>query len=588
MSRQLTSWSFHLGSLGPAVRAALNRLDQQNFGQRLWERDASIWKSERDHQRVIKNALGWLTVPGRSRASLDGLLAFVSTVRREGFAHAVLLGMGGSSLCPDVCRATFRTAPGFLDLQVLDSTVPMSVAGVERAIDLKKTLFIVSSKSGGTAETLSFYKYFYDRVQGLPGPGAGQSFAAITDPGTSLEKLAQEKNFRAVFHGEPDIGGRFSALSNFGIVPAALAGVDVRALLERAEQMAGACAATVPARENPGLALGAILGEAARAGRDKVTFAISPGIESFADWAEQLIAESTGKEGKGLVPVAGEPLRDPSCYGEDRLFVQIALESGADGEVERKLKALEEAGHPVVRIELQDKLDLGAEFFRWEIVTATAGALLGINPFDQPNVQESKDNTNRLLGQFRTEGRLAQGQLVAGSGDLSIYCDPSLGDDLRKLGQQRGFETDSLEEYVAGFLSMASPGDYVALLAYLEASAESDAALQSVRWKLRDALALATTLGYGPRYLHSTGQLHKGGANNGLFIEITADDAEDLPVPGEAFTFSVLKQAQALGDFQSLVSKKRRVIRLHLGKRAKAGLGQLSGVVEAVPRKRRA
>jgi glucose-6-phosphate isomerase len=568
-----------LTNLDAAVRDTLARLDEQEFSRRLWERDPTIWKSEPAHQRIIKNALGWLTVPESMRAQVSEVLSFVEEVKHAGFKYAVVLGMGGSSLCPDVCRATFGTTPGFLELHVLDSTVPASVARVEKSIDVTKTLFLVSSKSGGTAETMSFYKYFYGRVGSLKGTRCGENFAAITDPGTSLEKLAWQQNFRKVFHGQPDIGGRYSALSNFGMVPAALAGTDVQTLLAKAEEMAQACGATVPARDNPGVWLGVTMAEAARLGRDKVTFVISPGIATFADWAEQLIAESTGKEGQGLVPVAGEPLGQPDVYGNDRLFIRMRLASQPDQRTEDKLQALETVGHPVIRLELQNELDLGREFFRWEVATATAGALLGINPFDQPNVQESKDNTNRLLAEFRTQGKLPEGVAVAQSERLAFYCDGPTRSALE--GKMKLGGPPAVTDYLAAFLAQAGPGDYLALLAFLEPTSELRARLELLRVRLRDALRLATTVGFGPRYLHSTGQLHKGGAANGLFVHITADDAEDLPVPGEAYSFSVLKQAQALGDLHSLRGKNRRVARFHLKKSVTAGMAEMSGLVEA-------
>jgi transaldolase/glucose-6-phosphate isomerase len=568
------------GGLPTDVHAALDQLQQQRFPQRLWERDPSLWKNDPAHQRVISNALGWLRVSNAMLGHLEALASFVQEVKSAGFTHAVVLGMGGSSLCPDVCRATFGTAPGFLQLHVLDSTVPASIAQTEKSVDLAHTLFLVSSKSGGTVEPISFFKYFYERVRALKGERAGENFVAITDPGTPLEKLASEKKFRRVFHGVPDIGGRYSALSNFGVVPAALAGVDVQSLLERAERMVHACAACVPAKENPGIVLGTTLAEAARRGRDKITFGISRGIETFADWLEQLIAESTGKEGKGLLPVAGEALGKPGVYGKDRIFVHLKLESEAEGNTQLALNALEAAGHPVIRISLHDKLDLGQEFFRWEVATATAGALLGIDPFDQPNVQESKDNTNRLLQQFLSQGKSGDEEPVLEDNGIRLYCSPAIRSSLQAAQAARGGKSHLPEGYLAAFLTQAQPGDYVALMAYLEPNAEHTAALQSVRLRLRDSLRLATTLGYGPRFLHSTGQLHKGGPNNGLFIQITADDAEDLPIPGEPYSFSVLKQAQALGDLRSLESKQRRVIRVHLGKDVQARLARLEKLVE--------
>jgi transaldolase/glucose-6-phosphate isomerase len=568
------------GGLPAAVETTLDRLQEQSFPQRLWARDPSLWKNDPAHQEVIRNALGWLRVSHAMLGHLEGLTSFVQGVIAAGYTHAVVLGMGGSSLCPDVCRATFGTAPGFLQLHVLDSTVPSSVAQVEKSVDLAHTLFLVSSKSGGTLEPNSFFKYFYERVRALKGERAGENFVAITDPGTSLEKLSSEKKFRCFFSGVPDIGGRYSALSNFGMVPAALAGVDVQTLLERAERMVHACGACVPAKENPGMVLGATLAEAARHGRDKMTLVISQGIQIFADWVEQLIAESTGKEGKGLLPVAGEALGTPGVYGNDRIFVHLKLESEAQDSVDQTLRELETAGHPVIRISLRDKLDLGQEFFRWEVATATAGALLGIDPFDQPNVQESKDNTNRLLQQFLSQGKFGDEEPVLEDDGIRLYCSPAIRTSLDAAQAARGGKSRLPEDYLAAFLGQARPGDYVALMAYLEPSVEHTAALHSMRLRLRDALRLATTLGYGPRFLHSTGQLHKGGPNNGLFVQITADDAQDLPIPGDPYSFSTLKQAQALGDLRSLESKQRRVIRLHLGKDVQAQLGRLEKLVE--------
>jgi transaldolase/glucose-6-phosphate isomerase len=569
------------GSLPEAVDATLDRLKEQKFPQRLWDHDPSLWKNDPAHQAVIRNALGWLRISDVMLGHLEGVSRFVEEVKSVGFNHAVVLGMGGSSLCPDVCRATFGTAPGFLQLHVLDSTVPGSVAQIEKSVDLAHTLFLVSSKSGGTVEPNSFFKYFYERVRALKSERTSENFVAITDPGTSLEKLATEKKFRHVFPGVPDIGGRYSALSNFGIVPAALAGVDVQTLLERGDRMVHACAACVPAKGNPGMILGATLAEAAGRGRNKITFLSSRGIETFADWVEQLIAESTGKEGKGLLPVVGEAIGEPGVYGKDRLFVHLKLESEADGSVEQALSVLEAAGHPVIRISLHDKLDLGQEFFRWEVATATVGALLDIDPFDQPNVQESKDNTNRLLQQFRSQGKFDEEAPALKADGIQLYCNPQIRASLEGVQAAQGRESDSPEGFLAAFLNHHREGDYVALLAYLEPTVESGALLESIRTCLRDATRLATTLGYGPRYLHSTGQLHKGGANNGLFIQITADDAQDLPIPGEPYSFSILKQAQALGDLRSLESKQRRVIRLHLGKDVPAQLARLEKLVES-------
>jgi transaldolase / glucose-6-phosphate isomerase len=579
--------SASLGGVQAAHDAALAKLGRESFAKRLAQHDASLWKSEPEHQKIIRNSLGWLTVPQATLAELEDLQKFVEEVKRQGFKHAVVLGMGGSSLCPDVCRETFEPVPGYPALEVLDSTVPASIAQLEKSLDLDKTLFLVSSKSGGTAETLSFYKYFRGQLNKIKGDRAGDHFVAVTDPGTSLEKLAREQKFRRVFHGTPDIGGRYSALSNFGMVPAALAGIDVRALLGQALRMAEACGPRASAKENPGLDLGAVLAEAARAGRDKATFFLSPGVRTFGDWVEQLIAESTGKEGKGILPVVGETIGGPEVYGNDRLFVHIQLNSEVRERIDPKLDALKAAGHPLVSFTLPDKLALGQEFYRWEVATATAGSLLGINAFDQPNVQESKDNTNRLLGEFRTQGKLPENEPVTAAGDLKLYCDASTCAALEKIGKEMGDNGSQLETLLTGFLHQVRPGDYVALMAYLEPASAYKAMLRAVRMQIRDALRVATTLGFGPRFLHSTGQFHKGGPANGLFIQITSDDAEDLPVPGEPYTFSVLKRAQALGDLQSLQRRNRRVVRIHVGEKIKSGLDQLLKAVETAVAKSR-
>ena len=564
-------------NLDAIVGTTLARLRAEHFTERLWARDPSLWKTEPEHQRIISNSLGWLTVPQLMLARLDDLLQFVEEVRGAGYRHAVVLGMGGSSLCPDVCRVTFGTAPGYLELHVLDSTVPACVAGVEEEIDVPNTLFLVSSKSGGTVESLSFFKYFYERVRQTKGEAAGENFVAITDPGTSLEMLAHELRFRRVFPGQIDIGGRYSALSNFGMVPAALAGVDVRQLLERAQGMARACSPDVPPAENPGISLGVLLAEAARAGRDKLTVVMSAGIYTFGDWVEQLVAESTGKEGVGILPVIREYVGDRLAYEDDRVFVHMCVAGETKRIAKSRLKTLESVGHPVVRITLEDKYDLGKEFFRWEIATATAGALLGINPFDQPNVQECKDHTHRLLGEFRAQGRLPEGEPRAVFEDVKFYCGSPGGGE----GAAQGEVTPaSGAECVAAFLAQAQPGSYIALLPYLEPTSTHKAAIQAFRLQVRDGLRLATTVGYGPRYLHSTGQLHKGGPTTGLFILITADDKEDLAIPGEPYTFGVLKQAQALGDFEALRSKGWPVVRFHLGRHTHAGLDHLTNFVK--------
>jgi transaldolase / glucose-6-phosphate isomerase len=541
----------------PWLNEVYQLIEERRIIPRIWEKDSTVWHHQPAHHAIIRNSLGWLTVADRMVKRADELAAFADEIQGAGFTNVLLLGMGGSSLCPEVCRDTFGVQPGRPDLHVLDSTDPAMIARLAHGLDPAKTLFLVSSKSGGTPESVYLQKYFYDWVRALRGDAAGAHFVAITDPGTSLERLAKEQRFRRCFLNFKDIGGRYSALSYFGMVPAALIGVDVRRLLASAQQMARLCGPSVlvrddkletplrlPALSNPGAQLGAVLGELAHHGRDKLTLVLSPPIASYGYWVEQLIAESTGKEGRGILPVEGEDLGDPAVYGRDRVFVTLEL-PGGDGATDAALHKLEGAGHPVVRITVPEALDLGAEFFRWEFATAVAGAVLGIDAFDQPNVQESKDNTKRLIEQYRGSRTLPQA------------------------------EPQPLAA-LAPFLRQAREFDYVAVLAYVDRTAANRAALQRLRMQIRDQQRVATTVGFGPRFLHSTGQLHKGGPNNGLFVQITADDPQDVAVPGEPFSFSVLKQAQALGDLESLRTHGRRVIHLHLGDDPETGLEKLA------------
>jgi transaldolase/glucose-6-phosphate isomerase len=563
-----------LGKYSDAVSAALKEAEKGDVMRRIWRKDASLWKQEEAHQKIIKNALGWLTVPDTLMGAEDDLLAFADRIRGgRGFRHVMVCGMGGSSLCPEVLRQTFGKQEGYPELLVLDSTDPDAFSDIAGQIDITHCLFIISSKSGTTTEPLMFYRYWYDQV-GQRKASPGENFIAITDPGTKMESDATRDHFKRIFLNPSDIGGRYSALSYFGMVPAALAGIDIRKLLDRAERIVHSCASVVPAGDNPGAKLGAILGECARAGRDKCTLVCDPKIASFGLWVEQLLAESTGKEGKGIVPVAGEPLGAPSVYGDDRLFVSIAVER-LDSETESKLKALEAAGHPVVYRTLTDIYDLGEEFFLWEIATAFAGWRLGINPFDQPNVQESKDATKELLEAFTRDGRLQEQAVLATDGTLTVYADDKT---------IAALSASSVGEAIKAHLARVKPGDYIAMLDYIEETPEHDAEIQAVRTRLRDATRCATTTGYGPRFLHSTGQLHKGGPDTGVFLQITAPDAKDLPIPGAPYTFSVLKQAQALGDFRSLSTRGRRAIRVDLGADVLAGLKRLREYVgEALP-----
>ncbi|MBI3951547.1 MAG: bifunctional transaldolase/phosoglucose isomerase [Acidobacteria bacterium] len=577
------SQSFSLGKYAAAVHEAYRMMDQQGYVQRLWRKDPSLWKDDPAHQKIIRNALGWLTVPEMMLGQVGELETFAERVRNDGFRYVMLLGMGGSSLCPEVFRRTFGQVEGYPELLVLDSTDPATVRSMEHAVDVARTLFIVASKSGATTEPQMFYQYFFDKVSQVKPERPGANFLAITDPGTVLEQIAQQKQFRRVFLNPADIGGRYSALSYFGMVPAALMGLDGKEILERAVSAAQVCDPSIPVEENPGARLGAILGVLAKHGRDKVTFIIPPPVDSLGLWIEQLIAESTGKEGRGILPVAGEPLDSPGVDGDDRVFVYIRTRDVTDRDTEANLSALEAAGHPVVRHVLRDGQSLGREFFLWEVATALAGVLLGINAFDQPNVQESKDNTKRLLEVYRREGRLPEQEVLIEAEGCRVYCDAQTKAALQQ-SIQRKQATGSLVAYVGAHLARAGAGDYVALMAYIQENVKHNDLLQAIRTHIRDALKTATTVGYGPRFLHSTGQLHKGGADNGIFIQITADDIEDLPIPGEPFSFGVLKQAQALGDFQSLWNRHRRAIRFHLGRDIVAGLNTLlSAVRQALP-----
>lgn len=553
-----------LGDLQVRVQERIHQLASQDFADRLWNKDASLWSNAPHVQEQIKNSLGWLYVAGKMESNLGELKAFKREVEEAGFQHVVHMGMGGSSLAPLVIERTFEGDKTGLPLTILDTTDPLTVQGVANLGPLEKTLFIVASKSGATAEPQAFGEYFYRRIQEIKGERAGENFVAITDPGAQLTTLAAQRGFRRAFLNFPDIGGRYSALSYFGLVPASLAGGDVTALLDRAIRMQHVCAGCVKDLNNPGLVLGAVLGELAKQGRDKVTFLIPAPITSLGMWLEQLLAESTGKEGRGLVPVVAEPLGEPGVYGDDRVFIYYRLAGENDPQLEEVVDALQQAGQPLVFIHMDDRLDLGQEFMRWEIATATAGAILEINPFDQPNVQESKDNTNRLLSEARQKGSLPEERPSLVEGPLSLYAEK---------------DGASIAEALANFYRNAQPGNYLALLAFLPEQPEVERALKSIRLQLRDHFRLATTLGYGPRYLHSTGQLHKGGPNSGLFLLLTAAEKHDIPIPGAPYTFGVFKQAQALGDLQSLRQHQRRVMRIHLGDNLEEGLETLQEAI---------
>jgi glucose-6-phosphate isomerase len=562
------------GKFTEPVSETIKEAETSNIVKRLWRKDASLWKADDANQKIIKNALGWLAAPDDMIAVADDLIEFADLIRRRGFKHVMVCGMGGSSLCPEVLAQTFGSQAGFPELLVLDSTDPDVLAAFADRIEIEHCLFIIASKSGTTTEPTVFYKFWYDQLT-KRSASPGENFVAITDPGSPLVETATELGFQRIFLNQADIGGRYSALTYFGLVPAAVAGIDVKSLLDRAKHVAQACAAVMPATANPALRLGAFIGECARLGRDKVTLVIDEKIASLGLWIEQLIAESTGKEGKGILPVAGEPLGAPSVYGADRVFVSISIGAsvGTLGrDTEAKLAALAGAGHPIANLELTDAYDLGAEFFLWEFATACAGWRIGVNPFDQPNVQEAKDATKELLNTFVSQGNLPEQTALVADKNLTVYA----GGNTRAI-----LPSTSLIDALRAHLATVKPGDYIAFLNYFEETAEVDAKLQEIRTYLRDATKCATTIGYGPRFLHSTGQMHKGGPDTGLFFQITAKDKKDFPVPGETYTFSILKQAQALGDFRALSGHGRRVVRVDLGEDVRAGLQRLHELIVA-------
>ena len=514
--------------LAHRIDTALQQAQDANIAARIIAKDASVWTTDESVAKMIKNSLGWLTVAEEMRGVVQELSEFAEEVRHQ-FKHVMVCGMGGSSLCPEMLARTFKHEAGYPELLVLDSTDPDVIASLADRIDAGKCLFVIASKSGTTTEPNVFFKFWYDRVK------SGDNFIAITDPGTPLVETAESHKFRKIFLNQADIGGRYSALSYFGMVPAALMGLEIRKLLEFEPDYERA------------LRLGIAIGECANAGRDKLTFAIDPQLETLGLWIEQLIAESTGKQGKGIVPVVGETLGDPSVYGEDRVFVTISF-----GDADVNMDEFANIGHPVIHRKLTSLYELGAEFFTWEFATACAGWRLGINPFDQPNVQEAKDATKELLAEFTKDKRL-----------------PDTTPEL------------SLTDAVNLQLASIKPGDYIAFLNYLEETSQFDRKLRDIRLYLRDTTHCATTIGFGPRFLHSTGQLHKGGPNTGVFFQLGAKDSVDLPVPGEAYSFSVLKEAQALGDFRALKARGRRVVRIDLGEAVLAGLDRLAEAIKS-------
>jgi transaldolase/glucose-6-phosphate isomerase len=559
-------------ALAGPVKANIDDWRQSDKVRRFWRHDASLWTGTDEAKWM-----GWLDITAEEIAHGDKLRAAVVDVKKENFSDILLLGMGGSSLCPDVLRETFGKIAGFPELHVLDSTDPAQVKAFENKINLAKTLFIVSSKSGTTLEPNIFKQYFFERAKQTVGADkAGSRFIAITDPGSKMQQVAEADRFRHIFFGLASIGGRYSALSNFGVVPAALMGLDVNRFLDRTQEMVEACGADVRVEQNPGVLLGIVLGTAARHGRDKLTILTSPGLAALGAWLEQLLAESTGKQGKGIVPVDREELGAPAVYGNDRAFAYVRLSSDPDKGLEAKVAALEQAGHPVVRIVVGDVYALGQEFFRWEIATAVAGSIIGINPFNQPDVEASKIATRSLTTEYEKTGSLPAESPILEDAAVKLFTDSNNADALAKAAGS----DKSLASYLRAHINRAGAGDYFALLAYIQMNSRHEALLQKLRHALRDKKRVATCLEFGPRFLHSTGQAYKGGPNSGVILQITCDDAADLPVPGQKYTFGIVKAAQARGDFQVLAERGRRALRVHLGKDLASGLEQLSSAFE--------
>jgi len=549
------------------VDASLQDWKKRGKVKRLWQKDASLWTGTDEDKW-----LGWLDITEQQIENVDALKEIAADIKKAGYRNVLLLGMGGSSLCPEVLRLTFGKAAGYPDLHVLDSTDPAQIKATEEIVDLNSTLCIVSSKSGSTLEPNIYKQYFFDRVKAKVGEKeVGNRFIAITDPSSKMQRVAEKDKFRKIFMGVPSIGGRYSALSNFGMVPGAVMGIDILKLLKNTKTMVDACGEDTDAVTNPGVILGTILGIAANQGRDKMTIITSPGIFDLGAWLEQLLAESTGKSGKGIIPVDRERLAKPDTYGDDRVFAYLRLESDPDKEQSAAVDALAKAGHPVIRIVLPDIYNLGQELFRWEIATAVAGSLIGINAFNQPDVEASKVETRNLTTEYESTGKLPpESPFFTGDG-AKLYADRTNATALK------GGAT--LADFLKKHLARIGAGDYFGVLGYITMNEAHEEALQTIRLAVRDNKKVATVLGFGPRFLHSTGQAYKGGPNTGVFLQITCDDAVDILVPGQKYTFGVVKAAQARGDFAVLAQRGRRALRVHLGKDVAAGLATLTDAV---------
>lgn len=562
-----------------AVDAAVARAGAEGWPARLWSRDDRLWGDDPAHRAVARNRLGWLDAPARLRDRRAELEALAAAAAAEGRTRALLLGMGGSSLAPEVLARVFGTRPGRLELAVLDNTSPAAVRAAAAWAAPRTTLFVVASKSGGTIEVASFEAHFFDRARAALGEAAGRAFVAITDPGSPLEALARRRGYRATVTAPPDVGGRYSALTEFGMLPAALLGADLAALADAGTAEAAASGPGVPVAASPAALLGVALGALARAGRDKLTLALGPGLEPLGPWIEQLVAESTGKQGLGILPVEGEPLAAPAAYGGDRVFVSVSIGPPAR-ETGAALDALAAAGHPLLRWTLPGREALGGEFLRWEIATALAGAVLGVDPFDEPNVTEAKQATQAVLERRAREGRFPDPVVVARDGAVLLEAPAGVAGALSAAAGDAAAPAG----WIAALLGAARPGDYVAVLAYLHADAGVRGALEALRAALRARGRFATTLGIGPRFLHSTGQLHKGGPDTGIFLQLTADEGPDEPIPGAPYGFESLRWAQAAGDYEVLERRGRRVVRLRLGADPAGAIRALAGALAAPAR----
>lgn len=554
----MTHFAFHLHALQSKVEETVKVFTQNSIVDRFWKKDYTIWRSEEEHKKSILNRMGWLHSIQLMKENTGNLLSFANEIKNTGFTHVVVLGMGGSSLSPDVSQTTFGSAKGFPQLLVLDSTNPTSVLRIKNSLSLATTLFIVASKSGGTLETNVFYQYFYDCV-GKVKNNPGENFVAITDANTKMEQIALDKKFRKIFINPTDIGGRYSALSYFGIVPMALLGMDIAKIIDSAEKMQSACKSEI--QFNNAFKVGIAMGEAFAANKDKLTFITSEEIATFSYWTEQLIAESTGKEGKGILPVEGEQF-DINNYHQDRFFVFLQLKKDLD-KFSVQQKELEQKSIPYIVIELDDLYDVGAQYFFWETATAVSAIVMNINPFDEPNVKESKDNTQRVIGEYVSNGALPTSHEILHENEFVLYAEQSYSQKIQK---------STVAETLAAHCSGERGKDYIALLAYVDQDEENIQHLNTLRELLTRKMGIPVTVGFGPRYLHSTGQLHKGGAANGIFIILTTNEPHDTEIPDEKYSFGILKTAQALGDYQSLAQKNRRLIHLHITANAHEGL----------------